>query len=339
MKKTDKRVTLQDIADACGTSASTVSRVLNNSVLTTEDKRELVLETAERLGYRKRNIRKQQSRAILNIVLFLPETRSASVNLFYDINEFIKGLYQGFDDVKANVIVRINQSDDKGLHHKKLGDVDACIFSFTTPKPSLVKRIRERGIPLLLVNRYAPRHDSVIYDSEQAMGILVERMVAKARQRERKVVHLCYIGFPPVAYVDNERRAALGHACSRFGIPFDVERDVYEFQSIQDIPHGFTHTLHEKGYNAIVCFNDYVAIDIYNDGIRSGYTFPKDFFLTGYDDSSALELIDRRIDTIRFDTHRLGLESAKVLKRRIIGRLDKPVHIRLDCDYVSGDTL
>lgn len=339
MKQSEKRVTIQNIADACGISASTVSRVLNNSVLTTEDKRLVVLQTAERLGYRKRNIRKQESRAILNIVLFLPETRSPSVNLFYDVSNFVKGLYQGFGEVKANILVRMNQSDDKGFHNKKLGDVDACIFAFTTPKASLVKRIRQRGIPLLLVNRFAPRHDSIIYDSEQAMSLLVERMVAKARQRERKVVHLCYIGFPPVSAVDSERQSAVLHACKRFGIPFNPDHDVYPFSSITAIPRGFTHTLHQRGYNAIVCFNDYVAIDIYNDGIHCGYAFPQDFSLTGYDDSPALELIDRRIDTIRFDTHRLGLESGHVLKRRIIDRLNQPIHVRLACDYVPGDTL
>ncbi len=334
-----KPVTIQDVATECGISSSTVSRVLNNSILVGDGVRAQVLETAKRLGYQKRTIRKQESRAILNIALFLPETRSKDINLFYDVSEFVKGINTGFGEVKANIIVRINQHDDKGFRNKKLGDIDGCIFAFTTPKPDLVRMIEQRQIPLLLVNRYASQHDSIVYDSEQAMGLLVEKIIAKNLLRGRVDVRPCYIGFLPVAYINKERREAVSHACRRFGVPFGLANDVFEFQSLTDISSDFSRNLKNRGYNAIICFNDFVAIQLYLGALRCNFQFPDDFSLTGYDDSPALGLMDRRIDTIRFDVHELGREAGEVLSRRIIGRHATPIHVRLDGIYNEGETI
>jgi LacI family transcriptional regulator len=334
-----KSITIQDIAAECGISSSTVSRVMNNSVLVGDEVRKQVLDTARRLGYQKRTIKKQESRAILNIALFLPETRSKDINLFYDVSEFVKGINHGFGEVKANIIVRINQHDDKGFRNKKLGDIDGCIFAFTTPKPDLVRTISQRGIPLLLINRFAEQHDSVIYDSTQAMGLLVEKIVSQNLLRGRNDLKPCYIGFLPVAYINEERRLAVLHACNRFGIPFDIDRDVFTFHSLTDISTDFTRDLKKQGYNAIICFNDFVAIQIYLGGLGCGFQFPEDFSLTGYDDSPALELMNRRINTIRFDVFELGAEAGAVLAKRIIDRHSTPIHVRLDGLYVEGETV
>lgn len=336
---TSKRVTIQDIANECNISSSTVSRVLNNSVLVSDDKREAILQAAERLGYEKRIIRKQGSRAILNIKLFLPETRYPYINLFYDVAEFVKGLYRGFGDVKTNVIVRINHEESKIFHNKKMGDIDGCVFAFTTPRPESVKEIEDRGIPLLLVNRESSKHDFVAYDSSQAMALLLEKVMAKRQQQIDSKIKVCYIGFTPVAYINKERRTGIADACERFGIPFDVGEDVFEFNALHSIPQDFLRTLKDAGYNAIMCFNDVVALYLYNLGMRTGYIFPDDFSLTGHDDSPALELIGQRIDTIKFNVYQLGRESGKILKKRIIGRSAQITKKKLANTYVPGETI
>jgi DNA-binding LacI/PurR family transcriptional regulator len=46
-----KRVTLYHIAEELGISASTVSRVLNNSTLISDEKSRLIIDKANELGY------------------------------------------------------------------------------------------------------------------------------------------------------------------------------------------------------------------------------------------------------------------------------------------------
>jgi len=335
----DKKVTLNDVAIACGISPSTVSRVLNNSVLVGEEKRDFILETANRLGYNKRTIRKQESRAILNIKLFLPETRIAYINLFYDIAEMIEGMYQGFGDVKVNIIVRINHGKDEIFVNKKLGDIDGCVFAFTTPDEKLAEQIDRRKIPMLLVNRERDGRNSITYDNEAGMTTLLEKIIAKRGKSRGERIRPCYIGFEPVAYVNRQRREGLSRGCNRFGIEFDPIADSFEFQSVKDIPHDFISALKSKNYNAIMCFNDVVALSIYQLAISNGYSFPKDFSLTGYDDSPILELLSQRIDTIRFNVSRLGLEAGQWLRNRIIERETQIFQVNLNGDYVEGTTI
>lgn len=46
-----KRITMQDIADACGLSRNTVSKIFNNRGEVPDATRKLVLEKARQLGY------------------------------------------------------------------------------------------------------------------------------------------------------------------------------------------------------------------------------------------------------------------------------------------------
>lgn len=339
MSKTPKRVTLQDIANECNTSLSTVSRVLNNSVLVSDVNKEAILEAAERLGYKKRTIRKQSSRAILNIMLFLPNAQDTYINLFYDVAGFVKGLYAGFGRVKANVIVRINQTNDDTFQSKKLGDIDGCVFAFTMPKQQLARDFQERRIPIFLVNRFSEDFNSIIYNTEQEMALLLEKILMKRQVRTSERMKMCYVGFTAVAYINKERREALVKACENFSIPFSPQQDVFEFQSLQEIPTNFLQDLKSSGYNTIIGFNDVIALYLYQIGLKTGITFPDDFSLTGHDASPALEFIGQRIDSMRFDFFLLGQEAGKGLKKRIIGRSKQLHQVKLDGEYIEGETI
>ena len=49
----EKKVTIQDIADALGLSRNTVSKALNNTGVLAEETRQRVLEKAAEMGYRR----------------------------------------------------------------------------------------------------------------------------------------------------------------------------------------------------------------------------------------------------------------------------------------------
>ncbi len=339
MSDTPKRVTLQDIADECNVSLSTVSRALNNSVLVSDEIRESVLATAARLGYQKRTIRKHSTRAILNIMLFLPDSQSPYINLFYDISGFVKGVYAGFGKVKANIIVRLNHINEDTFQSKKLGDIDGCIFAFTMPKQHIGQDFLDRKIPVFLVNRYHEYFDSVIYNTEHEMQVLVEQVIKKRTARGAEPIKLCYVGFTSVAYINRERREAIEVACKHFDIPFNVEADVFEFEALQDIPTNFLLDLKASGYNTVIGFNDVVALYLYQIGMKTGISFPEDFSLTGHDASPALDLIGQRIDSMDFNFFQLGQEAARGLKKRIIGRSKQLYQIKLDGLYIEGDSI
>ena len=56
-----KRITMQELADACGLSRNTVSKVFNERGTVPEATKQLVLRKAEELGYMQFNVEKNVS--------------------------------------------------------------------------------------------------------------------------------------------------------------------------------------------------------------------------------------------------------------------------------------
>jgi len=110
-----KRVTVYDIAKELAISPSTVSRVLNNSSLISNERSSQIMAMAKQLGYEKRNIKKHMSRVILNIHIFLPQAESTIIHFFYNISELLESIQKGFGDVRLNFVTKVNDVHQKEI--------------------------------------------------------------------------------------------------------------------------------------------------------------------------------------------------------------------------------
>ncbi|HCM28067.1 MAG: hypothetical protein A2Z99_20885 [Treponema sp. GWB1_62_6] len=333
MPNVERKVTVYDLARELKLSPSTVSRALDGSELVSEATRSLVRAAADRFGYKRRTIKRPESRSIMTIKLYLPESRDAYVHLFYDVAELIDGIQRGFGDVRVNILTCLNDGSDISFAAKKTGVVDGAVFAFTEADQDLYDRYADRKVPLIQINRVHPERDYVAVDNRLGMETLLRHVAA-----ERGTVKPCFIGFSPVAYISRERRAGLLGAASRLGIPM-VADDCFEFDSIPRIDGAFVRSLRERGYDAVFCFNDLVAVHIYNRAMREGLEIPRDFALTGFDNSPVLDLAPRRIDTVEFSVKELGFRTGAWLKRRLIDRSDEAVRMTLTGDFVRGETI
>ncbi len=330
--KEKKRVTVYDIAKEAAISPSTVSRVLNNSLLVKDETRSKILRTAEELGFRKRRIRKQRRRAILNIFLFLPLLRSRQYHLFYDPVTLISSVENGFEDIRANIICGIN-GDTRYFDNKKFGDIDGCIFAFTDPDPRLLERIQEASIPFILLNRSHKRYSYIAGDNAAGMELLLRRMAEK-----KSPLKPCYLGFRPVAAVSAERREGFLRACRSHGID-DGREHCYELLSLADIDDGLIGRLQDKGYNGVCAFNDVIAVYFYQACMHRGIQVPRHFSLSGYDNSPVRMLLDKKIDTIELGSEILGFTAGEWLRRQIIDRRSDVMQKRLKGAYLKGESL
>ena len=331
---TGKRTTVYDVAKALSISTSTVSRVLNNSILIGEEKRNLILATARRLGYQKRPIKKQQFRAILNIKLFLPTHRQVYSHLFYNAADLIAGLYDGFGDVKVNLITKLVGLEDDLFRSKKLGDIDGCVFAFSEPEDAVYRRISERGIPIVELNRINEARNYVSCDNALGMATLL----AEAVKRKKKPLKPCYLGFSQIPAIDFQRRKGFLEAAKNLGLGSGV-KDAFTIGALSEIDAAFLAKLKKKGYNAVFCFNDVLAVYVYQAALSEGRRIPEDFSLTGFDDSPVLDLVSRRIDTINLSVRLLGKEAGFWLRERIIDRKETELKRLIAGDYVPGVTI
>lgn len=328
-----RKVTVYDIARRLGLSPSTVSRALDESELIGADTRTLVLGTAEQMGYRRRVVRRPESRSIQTIKLYIPESRDAYVHLFYDVAELIDGIQQGFADVRINILTCLNDDSQVPFSAKKTTMEDAAVFAFTEAGEALYGRYRDRNIPVIHINRIRADRNYVAVDNYLGMETLLRSVAAV-----RPAVRPCFIGFAPVAYISRERRAGLLGAASKMGIPFGHD-DCFEFRTIADLDGAFVHRLVREKYDALFCFNDLVAVYVYNRAVREGLRVPEDFCLTGFDNAPVLDLAPKRIDTVEFSIRKLGFQTGAFLRRRLMERSEEELRMTLAGDYVAGETI
>jgi LacI family transcriptional regulator len=328
-----RRVTVYDIANELDISASTVSRVLNNSSLISAEKRELILKTAAQLGYKKRTIRRQRGRSILNVALFLPHAERSYLHLFYDPAELIHGIQSGFDDVTVNTVTALNDASSTLFEHKKLGDIDGCIFGFTSPDDALLSRVEARGLPYVLVNRRDERRNCVSADDEGGFHQLVSQVCRRVPEPR-----VGYLGFAPVREVTDRRRRALEEACADHGVELDPNL-LAEVDSLEDIDSTLVERLCEDRRNVLFCFNDVVAVYVYQEALAAGKVAGRDFSLTGFDNSPVRELTTRKIDTISLSVSKLGHEAAARLASTILDREEGVIDLRVPGDHVAGQTI
>ncbi len=329
-----KKVTVYDIAEELGISASTVSRVLNNSSLISDERSREIRKTAEKLGYQKRVIRKHVTRAILNLHLFLPKTDNQLIHFFYNISELIESVQQGFGDVRLNFVTRVNDGNLDFLERKKTGQIDGCLFAFTSPSSSLRRELNERAIPFLLLNRRARSGNFVCYDIPGGIHLLAQSMYDRLGDKIRP----CFLGFRKLPRVSKERFDAAGAFFRGRGVPFS-EEDMLVLDDLAEIPRGAVDWVMERDCNAVLAFNDLVALSFLQSGLARGIDFPSGLMLCGFDDSPLQSLLDRRIDTVRLSIPELGLRAGRWLKSCIIEKSPEPLREVLPVDYIPGETI
>lgn len=330
----EKKVTVYDIAEEMGISASTVSRVLNNSRLISDERSSEIHRVAKRLGYRKRVIKKQGKRAILNIKLFLPTHKHVYTHLFYNPAELIAGMYEGFGDVKVNIITNLISLTDRIFQNKKVGDIDGCVFAFCDPDDATYGMISRRGIPVVELNRINPDRNFISCDNTRGMDTLL----TKINEARKGNVRPFYIGFTQVPAINESRKEGIFLAAKKLGIPF-TKKDIREFNIIQGITGDFILSLKQKKYNTLICYNDLVAAYVYQLASAEGFSFPKDFSLSGFDNSPILNIIPQRIATINLSVGQLGVETGRWLRSCIIDREDSDIRKLIAGDYIPGSTI
>jgi LacI family transcriptional regulator len=327
-----RKPTVSDIARHLDISPSTVSRVLTGSQLVKEETRQRIEAAAAELGYTRRRIRRHGARSILTTALFIPRSSDVYHRLFYDPAELVAGLTAGFGEVRTQISVSVNEPNPELFTSKKSGNIDACVFGFTTPSDDVATLLREREIPTVLLNRETPRGNYVATDHLAGMRALLQRAVSTARD-----VRPCYVSFTPARPVAASRERAFLEACCAEGIGCG-STDVFPISSVREIDGAFLDRISER-YNTVFCFNDFVAVYLYQVALITGRSVPEDLAIAGYDDSPVRQLTPQPIDTISLSPYRLGHEAGRWLRRVVIQRSTEPLQLLVPGDLVPGTTL
>lgn len=281
-----KRVTLADIAKACGVSVNTVSHALNDKPDISEQKKEEIRKLAEEMGYIGNSaasfLRTGKSRCI-GIIIGDIVNPSFSVNIRLLENEFRKYGYSCmvFDSGEDEKIERQAIIEAIGK------SVDGIILCPSQQSEENVRFLIERQIPFVLMGRRFSEIDTnyVICDDHDSGRQAAEYLIKKGC---KKIAHLMVN-----TYVSSSRErldGAMG-VYQKYGIEFK-KKDCFFVSAGKNSHEKVMKQILEKDYEGVVCFNDILAMEFMTyakrkieivsfDGIRSHFFVPCDFASIG----------------------------------------------------------
>ena len=316
-----RRITIQDIADACGLSRNTVSKVFNNRGSVQELTRQQVLKKAVELGYFQLAGEEAAQHALhmQNIALltrhmpadyhfgtfFIPAfasqiSRAGYTLMMHEISE--EELRQ------ASLPAKINLERTAGI---------LCIELFD---PEYIGRLCELGLPILILD--GPRDaatsmmncDRISMENLASTMALVDHVISKGARK------IGFVGDPNHCGSFHERWFGFCSAVSNAGLSLNRALCILDGD---ESPYGDSGWLAEKIRempqlpDALICVNDYVAIHVMTALKQLGLSIPEQIMVAGFDGTAQSAVMEPSLTTVQIPGAEIGRVAADILLNRI----------------------
>ncbi len=321
-----KRTTMQDIADACGLSRNTVSKIYNGRGSVPEATRRLVLAKARELGYHQLPAAEKELRG--GTIALLTQHKLLSHNFgAYFITSFTDQI------CRSGYTMKIYEVSAGEIAARRLPphfdpEQTAGILGIELFDRDYLEMICSLGKPTVFVDGYARanevpiRCDFVSMENIASESALVDRMIAGGARK------LSFVGDIEHCNSFHERWAGFCGSLDRAGLPIDPELCILKEDSEL---YGDTEWLLERlgelpeMPDAFACANDFLAIHLMTALKRMGLSIPGDVMLAGFDGSPEASVVEPSLATARIPSADIGRLAALLLAERI--RLpDFPYH-------------
>lgn len=333
------RVTVREIAAAAGVSVGTVSRALNNQPGMSEELRQAILATADRLGYDRAKLRAgpQPATAPAQRMLFI-------LNRFHDgglSNAFYSRVLQGAEECCR--------------HHKALlsllmlGPGDAVEQEVRRQRPHLLlcvgyfedtlfEQLRGLGLPMVAVDHHAPGVHCINDDNYRGAYEATAHLIAQGRRR------IAFIGGPTSHHSIALRARGYRKAMFDAGLPSDPDLELHLDGSTgkaEALSSALQRLLeHEHRPDALFAYNDDIALEALRHCQATGLRVPQDIAIAGYDDIDAAAASQPALTTVRVEKEHMGFLSAQQLLNgaHACGETLLPVELVVRGSSTSSDT-
>lgn len=303
-------VTIKDIAKAAGVSHPTVSRALNDNPAISAKTIKRIKDLANRMGYipsaTARGLKTSRTFALGVITSFIEDP-------------FWSEVLQGVDDIlhPAGYSLFIAATHRDVQREKEVVQamvqrgVDGVILLAPQFSPKQCHTLQTYGLPMAMVNNEGAGECQCLIFNDDIYGI------------RQITAHLVQLGHSRIAYLGNRdggltnrnRQAGFSAemAVSSLNIP-----EEYLYQTSGGNPagglEGAQYLLGLKLIpTAIVCYNDYMAVGVYNGISGAGLSIPGDVSVTGFDDINMSAFLTPPLTTLRQCKYELGVGAARMM--------------------------
>lgn len=316
-----KRVTLQDIADACGLSRNTVSKVFNDRGAVLEATRNKVLSKAQELGYFQIPELETVSGATEHKkIALLSQPKLLSHNFgSYFLTSFTDSISRAGYTLKFFEISPEEIALRKLPPHLDLSDT-AAILGIELFDKAYIEMICSLNKPTVFVDGYAEincdmmRCDFVAMENVASVISIVNRMIDVGAKK---------IGFVgDITHCNSFYERWVGFIISLGNHGLSVNHDLCILAKDSNLYGDTDWLLTRLGEmpempDAFVCANDYLAIHLMTALKRMGLSIPAEVMVAGFDGSIEADLSEPSLTTARIPSSEIGRLASHLLFQRI----------------------
>src|SRR4051812_12810892 len=304
-----KKPTIRDVAALAGVSIATVSKYINSAQRFTPAVERKIRAAIDELEYHSNPLARS---------MITGKTGSVGMVILDIGNPHFTNLVKGANRVALEhgynllfVDTEESQAREEELLAALSRRVDGLIVSTRMPEEDL-PRVLALGKPVVFSGRPAPKgHASIGIDAYAAAHLIGELLVKQGHR------DIAYLGFAP-ARPDTERVRGLTDSLRAHGMSF-TRYDV-QGPTIHDGEQACSNVLlRRKKHDAVVCYNDLVAIGFMGVARTLGVVIPDDLSVVGIDNIPFGPFTSPSLTTVDTQSERLGEEGMRMLIRLIAG--------------------
>ena len=305
---------MRDVAERAGVSITTVSHVINQTRVVSDETRVRVLEAMQELGYQPNVVARSLRRK---------ETYTIGVIVQDSAYPFYAEVIRGIEDTsfeQGYTITLCNSDGDLGKELRYTNmlierQVDGILFFAASSKSiAHILKFTERGVPLVVIDRQVPDIDidSALIDNKRGGWLATRHLLELGHRR------IGCIAGPPDILVSARRTAGYQQALSEEGI--SVEDDLivngdFEYESGYKAARSLL--VMDAPPTAIFACNDLMAVGAVNAARALERQVPTDVSVVGFDDIRLASLVNPPLTTIAQPKYEMGVVATTMLLDRI----------------------
>ena len=304
--------TIKDVAKKAGVSVGTVSNVINNIDIVTENTRRKVFKTIKELNFKPNAIARSLSKGKTNnIVIIVPEIS----NPFF--SELIRGITDYLETKGYYAIIRNTDSSGK-KEEIFIRDLNSLLVSgmIITPidaKGGNLQVLSGLKVPMVIVDRESDilKEDMVIVNNHKGAYEAVNYLINCGH---KIIIILCGSKHTKTA---QNRYIGWENAMKENGL-FNNDYIYWGDFTIDSGRKNMDKVLKKfKQVDAVFASNDTIAIGAMQAIRENDLRIPEDISIIGFDDISFSKLLNPPLTTIRQPVYEMGSMAAEILLKKI----------------------
>ena len=315
-----KRITMQDIANACGLSRNTVSKVFNGRGSVPDHTRRLVISKARELGYYQLPLEDAPVERPGGTIAILTQHKLLS----HDFGAFF---ITSFSDQisRAGYTMQMYEVSPEEIAIQALPslfDIEqtAGILGIELFDRSYIDMVCSLDKPTIFVDGYPRANETLIECDFITMENITSEMTIVKRMISGGAKKLGFVG--DIEHCNSFYERWLGFCAALGEAELPIDRRLSILAPDGDY-YGYTDWLLEQLEampcipDAFACANDFLAIHLMTALKQLGIAVPADVMVTGFGGSLEAELIEPSLTTAYIPSKDIGRLAATLLTRRI----------------------